>query len=41
MEELIRAMPKTIDEMMQVSGFGEAKCAKYGEDLLGVLGAFR
>jgi len=41
MEELIRAMPKTIDEMMRVSGFGEAKCAKYGEDILGVLAGFR
>ncbi|SCZ81581.1 NERD domain-containing protein [Acidaminobacter hydrogenoformans] len=41
MEELIRAMPKTIEEMMQISGFGEAKCAKYGEDILGVLEGFR
>lgn len=41
MEELIRVMPKTIDEMMRVSGFGEAKCAKYGEDILGVLEGFR
>jgi len=37
MDELIRAMPKTIDEMMRVSGFGEAKCAKYGEDILNVI----
>jgi len=41
MEELIRAMPKTIDEMMRVLGFGEAKCAKYGEDILGVLEGYR
>ena len=41
MEELIRVMPKTIDEMLRVSGFGEAKCAKYGEDILGVLAEFR
>ena len=40
MEELIRVMPKTIDEMMGISGFGEAKCAKYGEDILGVLKGF-
>lgn len=41
MEELIRVMPKTMDEMLRVSGFGEAKCAKYGEDILGVLAGFR
>lgn len=41
MEELIRAMPKTMDEMMRISGFGEAKCAKYGEDILGILAGFR
>jgi len=41
MEELIRVMPKTMDEMMRVSGFGEAKCAKYEEDILGILAGFR
>jgi hypothetical protein len=40
MEELIRTMPKTIAEMTRVTGFGKAKCAKYGEDILGVLAEF-
>lgn len=40
MEELIQTMPKTLEEIMQISSFGEVKCAKYGEDILGVLAKY-
>lgn len=37
MEELISKNPKTIDDLMKVSGFGEVKCKKYGEDIISII----
>lgn len=37
MEELITTNPKTIDDLMKVSGFGETKCKKYGTDILKII----
>lgn len=37
MEELITKSPKTIDEFMKVSGFGQVKCNKYGVDILKII----
>jgi len=37
MEDLIAKNPKTIDDLMKVSGFGEVKCKKYGQDILKII----
>lgn len=34
MEDLISKYPKTIDELLNVNGFGKVKAEKYGEDIL-------
>lgn len=41
MEELICNMPKTIEEMIKISGFGKVKCEKYGTDILRNLDQFK
>lgn len=37
MEELISVMPKTLDEIKKISGFGDAKCQKYGKAILQII----
>lgn len=37
MEELISAMPKTLDGLKKISGFGDVKCQKYGAAILGII----
>lgn len=37
MMELIEKHPTSLEELMQVSGFGEVKCKKYGEAILDIL----
>lgn len=37
MEQLIAAMPKTIDDIKKISGFGDAKCQKYGKEVLEII----
>lgn len=37
LEALIDGMPRSLDELRKISGFGEVKCEKYGEAILGVL----
>lgn len=37
LEELIRISPKSLSELKRVSGFGEIKCQKYGNDILKIL----
>jgi hypothetical protein len=37
MEDLIVKNPRAIDDLMKVSGFGEAKCKKYGTDILKII----
>ncbi len=34
MEAIIKASPKTIDELKSINGFGDVKCSKYGQDIL-------
>ena len=34
------AKPETLEELIQVKGFGEIRSEKYGEDILAVLNAF-
>lgn len=40
MEEIIQLNPKTIEELMQINGFAEVKCQKYGNDILEILNRF-
>jgi superfamily II DNA helicase RecQ len=35
LEAVIKAMPRSLDELKKVSGFGDVKCEKYGEGILG------
>jgi hypothetical protein len=37
LEEIIRISPKTIEELKKVNGFGDVKCAKYGEDIIKII----
>lgn len=37
MNDLIEKMPKTIEDLLTVSGFGPAKVDKYGDDILKIL----
>ena len=34
---ICRLMPKSLSELKQVDGVGEATCAKYGNDILGLI----
>ena len=33
------AMPRSLDELRKISGFGEVKCEKYGEAIVGLWGS--
>ena len=37
LEALIADMPSSLDELRKISGFGEVKCEKYGEAILGIV----
>ncbi|MCM1086653.1 MAG: HRDC domain-containing protein [Muribaculaceae bacterium] len=37
MEDLLDKMPRTKEGLLKVSGFGEVKTGKYGEDIIGIL----
>ena len=37
LDALISGMPKNPDEFRKISGFGEVKCEKYGEDIIRIL----
>ena len=41
LEAIIEAMPRNLDELRKVSGFGEVKCEKYGEAILGIVRRYR
>ena len=40
MEDLIHKMPKDKRELLEVSGFDKAKCEKYGDEILGIIGKY-
>jgi hypothetical protein len=40
LESLISTMPKNVEDLQKVSGFGEVKCQKYGEDLLKIINKY-
>jgi ATP-dependent DNA helicase RecQ len=35
--ELARVKPQSLDEMLEITGIGESKLRKFGEDLLNVI----
>jgi len=37
MEEIIHLMPKSLIELKSISGFGDLKCKKYGEEILKIV----
>jgi len=41
LEAVIAAMPANLDELKKISGFGDVKCEKYGEAILGIVGNHR
>ena len=41
LEALIAAMPRSLDELRKISGFGEVKCEKYGDAILGIVEKYR
>ena len=41
LEALIAAMPRNLDELRKISGFGAVKCAKYGDAIVGIVGKHR
>lgn len=41
MEEIIQLNPATVKELMQIKGFAEVKCQKYGNDIIEILNRFR
>ena len=40
-EALIAAMPRSLDELRKISGFGEVKCEKYGEAIIEIVGKYK
>jgi superfamily II DNA helicase RecQ len=41
LEALISALPKNLDEMKKVPGFGDVKCQKYGKEILDIINKHR
>lgn len=41
MTDLIQKMPRNLDELLKVAGFGPKKCEKYGKELLEVLWGYK
>ena len=37
LDELVEKLPKSIDELMKISGFAEKKCEKYGEEIINII----
>ena len=34
-------MPRNLDELRKVSGFGEVKCEKYGDGIVEIVGRYK
>ncbi|MGR6835991.1 HRDC domain-containing protein [Syntrophomonas erecta] len=41
LEEIIALMPETCQELMQIKGFGEKKCSKYGDAIINIVNKFK
>ena len=41
LEALIAGMPRSLDELRKISGFGEVKCEKYGEAIIEIVGKYK
>lgn len=41
LEAIIEAMPRNLDELRKVSGFGEVKCEKYGDGIVEIVGRYK
>jgi superfamily II DNA helicase RecQ len=38
--EIAALIPKTLDELMSIKGFGKVKCQKYGDQILKITSEF-
>lgn len=41
LEDIITKAPKSIEDLKKINGFGDVKCAKYGNDILQILEEYR
>jgi hypothetical protein len=41
LEALIAAMPRNLDELKKISGFGDVKCEKYGKEIIEIIAMYR
>jgi len=41
MEDVIKLMPKTLNELKTINGFGDQKCDKYGMNILQIVNKYR
>ena len=37
---IVRKLPKTLEELEQLKGFGETKISKYGQDIIDIVNGF-
>ena len=37
LEEIVDKMPKNIEELLSIKGFGQVKCEKYGDDIITII----
>lgn len=37
LEAIVKAKPKTVDELKEINGFGNVKCEKYGADIIEII----
>lgn len=41
LEQIIAVMPETYGELMQIKGFADIKCSKYGDDIINIVKSFK
>ena len=41
MENLIKLLPVTIDELKKINGFADIKCEKFGNDIISIIQKYK
>jgi len=41
LEQIITLMPETIEELMQIKGFADIKCKKYGDAIINIVNKYK
>lgn len=39
LDNIIKVMPKNLNELLKIKGFGKVKCEKYGNDIINIVNA--